>query len=265
MYSRSTSQRAEGRASDAAGQDASKPLNRPRVPSPTRSHSLREKSQTKPIPEEPQIDPEVLKGKVKSFLREFYQVRDLTEVQTCINDLSTGGATKEDIVATAIRTALDLREVPVDQRLVPLCELMCDLLKADALRPIHLRKGVEDALASLPELAEDFPKAPELLADMMEDLSQRESIPMTTILKMIKGAGKDRAAQGTDTALVDSGYGSKVFLRILKKRVESETPLPDKIKDQLIDLDVVSLYPSYEREGINISEILSFLDGDTNS
>lgn len=205
------------------------------------------------------MDPDTLRRKVKSFLEEFYQQPDLEEVKTCIGDLVGGGASKEEIVTAAIRVALDLRNVPVDERLTPLCGMMCDLIKDETFRPNHLRKGVEKALASLPEIAEDFPKAPVLLADMMEDLQRREKIPTSTIIKMIQGAGQDSVRDGEDTALVDSGFAIKVFLRILRNQLKSaKNPLP--VKEEIVQLGVLNLYPSIERDRININEVLGFLD-----
>ncbi|GMH44131.1 hypothetical protein BSKO_12065 [Bryopsis sp. KO-2023] len=246
---------------EGSGRESHRVLGR-RVASPPRSErqsgSTRERTQSKPIPEEP-MDPAELRRKVKGFLEEYNQVRDMGEVEHNVRELVGKGASREDIVATAIIQALDMRGTPPEERLKPLCGMMCGFLQSGILKPTHLRKGLEEALATIPDLAEDFPIVPNLFADMMEDLSVRENIPVVTLAKIILGAGQDKVAQGEDTALIDLGYGIKIFLRILKKQNESGK-LPAETKDKLKELNIVNLFPSHKRDTVKVEEVLSFLD-----
>lgn len=225
---------------------------------PTQTHTQRHLLLVKPK----DMESEVLYRVVVSFLEEYYQIQNRNGVEMWMDGSAIEEALKEDIVSTAIMEALYAGGE--SQGLMPLCELFCDLLDVDALRPFHIRRGVEGALASLPELAEKLPDAPDMLADMVEDLLERKKITMATVFGMIKSAGENCVAPGTDTALVDSGYGSKVFLRILEKRVQNlGMSLPNGLKEQLIDLDVANLYPASEREGISTRNVLNYLDGST--
>lgn len=160
---------------------------------------------------------EVLYRIVVSFLEEHYHIETREGADMWVDDFRIGDTLKEDIVSAAIREALYAGGRR--QGLAPLRELLCNLLDIYALRPFHIKRGVQGVLDSLPELVKKFPNAPDMLAGMVEDLLQRKKISRATVRAILEGAGNSCVTLGKRRARADSAYGSRVFLRILEKRI----------------------------------------------
>ena len=202
---------------------------------------------------------------VKSLLTEYYSVNDLEEALRCIEDLISQNAHKPEILKSVLLSALDIRGVDVDDRLKPISPILKELLNRKIFAPQDTKKGLQSTMTALPEVADEFPKAPCLIARMLGSLVSEGIIPLRPILDtngIILGAGRETlSSEEDDTPLVDSGLANEILIEILKQMKDEEQE-EKWVRDALHkeDADLLLFYPSYLRDDTDLSEELQFLD-----
>lgn len=218
------------------------------------------RQQPKTIQEEPRLTGEVLDRKVKSLVEEFYEIKDLEEAQKCFDDLKQAGAMVPEILASSVSHALNIRGIDAATRLVPLGDLFISLAENHAVDCEELEKGLELMLSKIPEIAEDFPKAPELVGKMLGDLVVQEIIDLAKVGEIVLQAGKDDVPSDQDTMLIDSGASWTIILEVMKFLKEQNAV--KTVKDWLDSkqVDIAEFRASYERNDVKPTEVLKFLD-----
>eukprot|EP00210_Caulerpa_lentillifera_P005026 g4800.t1 len=242
---------------------------RPTVVSMPRPKSPEQVSRTTPISEHQEpvavLEGEELDRKVKALLSEYYAVQDLEEALRCIEELSEKNVTKSEILRSVLLTGLDIRGVDVEQRLKPIIPIISTLLSKKLFTTQDVKQGLRSALAALPEIAEDFPRAPVLIARMLGSLASSGVVPLRPLLDSNAGiiltAGRDELSE-EDSPLIDAGYGSTILIEMLQQMKNEETEAGINVREALSkeETDLSLFYPFYLREEVDLSEALQFLD-----
>lgn len=223
--------------------------------------SLSTPPQPKVIQEEKTLTGEALERKVKSVIEEFYEIGDMDEAVKCVEELKAANVGVPDIIAISVEQALNIRGMEASKRLLPLADLMIALCEESdpVVKPEEMEKGVEETLMKIPEIAEDFPKAPHLVARLLGILVAQDIISLQKIGSLILAGGSD----GEDPPLVDSGAGSVVIGGVMKeikevKETEGVQCIRGWLKSERVDIS--QFYPSYERDSVKPEDVLKFLD-----
>ena len=211
------------------------------------------------------MDADVLKRKVKNFLAEYYNNKDLEEALSCIEELFEQNAPKPEILLNILLCALDIRGVDVNERLRPITPILKELLSRKLFAPPDAKRGLQLTMAALPDAADEFPKAPVLIAKMLGSLVSEGIIPLKPILDtngIILGAGRENLqSEDDDTPLVECGMASEILIEILKQ-MKSEEQEEAWVRDALHNenADLTLFYPFCQRDDTDMSEELQFLD-----
>jgi len=211
----------------------------------------------------PALEGESLQRRVNSLLAEYYQVKDLDEALRCIEELIAENAAKPEILKNILLSALNIRGVDVNDRLKPISPLLKELLQREIFAKKDTKKGLQNTMAALPDVVDEFPIAPVLIARMLGTLVSEEVIPLKQILDsngIILGAGREDQSED-DTPLVDGGQASKILMEFLKQ-MKSEEQEKHSVRDAVSNegVDLLLFYPSYLRDDTDVSDILQYLD-----
>lgn len=237
---------------------------------PQRSRSPSQTSSQQPIEEFTEetkrtpMSADSLTRRVKSLVTEFCSVKDMEEALRCIEELISEDAEKADILKNLLLCAIDIRGVHVEDRLKCITPILNELLSRDLYTTDDLHFGLQTTMASLPEVADDYPIAPTLIANLLGSLVSEDILSLNDVLDVngvILGAGRE-GLKDEDTPLVDSGLAETIFIEALKQ-MKKEEQEPGSVRDAVNQEDPDSLllfYPSYHRDDTDLSEVLQFLD-----
>jgi len=113
-------------------------------------------------------------GKVGSILEEYLCIHDINEAKECIEELWSIGYKRSAVNEEVVRRGLLLAFDAGDQESELMGKLFANMVEQGVFSKDDVARGICGVLEELPDTAIDFPKAPQLLSQLMKGYLERE-------------------------------------------------------------------------------------------
>ena len=143
------------------------------------------------------FDEDKYRGKCKAAVAEYFSIEVVDEVVACAREelAALGEPSRLSLLASAaLDVVLDGKQK--DRERVP--QLLLALSEKDVLTPAHFSTAFLEALAILPDITIDAPKAPQWLGDVLKALVEKEACSLAFLEGGAPAALTELGEEGTE-------------------------------------------------------------------